>query len=157
MVVAVTVVAVMKVALDDIVGVIAVRNSFVTAAGTMYVISSVTCAAVTGAAIEMMLINVIAVLMMKMSIMKVVYVVTVLDGGMSAGVGMLVVMLVVCLTVAHYVLRFLCDYEFENRFRFHSQANDRRCHSAATLILYSAPKQRKSIACHHMRGAKPLP
>jgi len=156
-IVAVTFMAVMKVTFYEVVGVIAVRNSFVSAAFAMFVIGSVTSARVSTAAIEAMLIDVIAVLMVKVTIMQIVDVVAVLYCGVSAGARMLVFVLVVGLTVAHYLLHIpiaITNFGNQNRFRFHSAPPRKpRCISSNTQI-YSAPKRNSSIACHHIRGVK---
>lgn len=111
MIVAVTAVAVVQVTIDDVVNVIAVRNSFVSAAFAVHVTSFVVAAGMSAGAgagvIECALVYVVAMLAMKMSIMNVVDVIAMLNGGMSAVVAMLVSMIAVCFAISHFLLQFL--------------------------------------------------
>jgi len=83
-VIAVTVMVMMKVTVNEIAGVIAVRNSFVSAIFTVNMACFVSLAGVVAAA-ELMLVNVITVLMMEVTIVEVISVISVLDGSMPAG------------------------------------------------------------------------
>lgn len=102
-IVAMSIMVMMKVTVYDVTCVIAVRNGFVSASGAMCVSSIMGTTGMTGAAtIEGMLVYVIIMLMMEVSIMQVIYVVTMLNCCVSAGTGMLVVVLTMCFTVAHF-------------------------------------------------------
>jgi len=91
-IVAVAVVGVVEVAVDEVAGVVAVGDGFVAAAGAVDVVGVVTRASMAaGAGIRVGLgdfddvfIDVIAVGVMEMTIMKVVGVVAMLDGGVAA-------------------------------------------------------------------------
>ncbi|MDZ4833876.1 MAG: hypothetical protein SGJ27_08860 [Candidatus Melainabacteria bacterium] len=103
-----TIMMMVEVTFYQVAGVIAVRNSFVSASSAMLVSGIVSCAAVTSAAtIDGVLIYVIIMLMMKMSIVQIIYVIAMLDGCVAAAIGMLVVVLTMCLTVTHYSLHKL--------------------------------------------------
>jgi hypothetical protein len=86
-IVTMTVMMVVKVTFYEVAGVIAMRNSFVSTSGTMFVSGIVSGAAMTSATtIDGVLIDVIVMLMMEVSIMQVVYVIAMLDGCVSAGI-----------------------------------------------------------------------
>lgn len=99
------IVSVMQMTIDNVVGVISVRNRFMTAIGTVLVTFLVILARMpAGAAasvIERALIHMIAVLTMKMSFMDIIYVITMLNGGMTA-VGSMLMFVVVMLFTSHH-------------------------------------------------------
>ena len=86
-IVAVTVMVVVKVTVYDIAGVIAMRNGFMSASCAMSVTCIVRTTGVTGTAtIKGMLVYVITMLMMEVTIMQVIYMITVLNSSVSAGI-----------------------------------------------------------------------
>lgn len=94
----------MKVTINEIAGVIAVRNGFVSAVLTVNVSGFMTFAGVVAAA-ELMLVYMIAVLMMEVTIVEIVSVISVLNSSMPAGCRMLMLVIAMCLAVAHFLLR----------------------------------------------------
>lgn len=86
-IVTVTVMVVVKVTVYDVAGVIAMRNGFMSASCAMSMTCVVSTASVTGTAtIKGMLVYMIAMLMMKVTIMQVIYMITVLNSSVSAGI-----------------------------------------------------------------------
>ena len=103
-VIAVTIMMMVKVTINEIAGVIAMRNSFVSTIFTVNMACLVAFAGVVAAA-ELMLVYMVAVLMMKMSIMEIVRVIAMLNRCMSAVSRMFVLMVAVCFAVTHRSLR----------------------------------------------------
>lgn len=103
-VIAVTIMVMMKVTINEIAGMIAVRNSLVPAIFTVNMACFVAFAGVVAAA-ELMLVDVIAVLMMEVTIVEIVCVISVLNSSMPAGCRMLMLVIAMCLAVAHFLLR----------------------------------------------------
>jgi hypothetical protein len=101
--VTVAIVRVVQVAIDEVVGVIPVRNCFVAAAGPVLMLRVVARAFMTGGAIgwiacgdaQFVLVNVIAVHVVQVPIVQVVDVIRVLNGRVAATRTMLVRMIVV--------------------------------------------------------------
>ncbi|MCO7233471.1 MULTISPECIES: hypothetical protein [unclassified Cobetia] len=91
MIITVVTMGVVQVAIDQVVDVIAVRNRFVTATRTMYVIRRMSIAAMLRCAgigiyrsyLDDMLIHVVFMGMMQVTVMEVVNVVAMLDAGMA--------------------------------------------------------------------------
>lgn len=103
MVITVTIVMMVKVTFYEVAGVIAMRNSFVSAFFAVHVAGLVSLACVLTT--ESVLVYMITMLMVEVTIMKVISVITMLDCCVSAGRRMLVVMVTVCFAVAHCFLR----------------------------------------------------
>jgi hypothetical protein len=86
-IVAMSIMVMMEVTVNDVAGVIAMRNGFVSASGAMCMFGVMGRAGMTGAAtIKGMLVYVIVMLMMKVSIMQVIYVIAMLNCCVSAGI-----------------------------------------------------------------------
>lgn len=93
-------VRVMKVAVDKVVDVIAVRHRFVTAARSVHMARFVATTVVVRRAtirifradFDLVFVYMVAMRMVQMAIMKIIYVVAVLDCGVSAARAMLMVM-----------------------------------------------------------------
>jgi hypothetical protein len=105
-IVAVVAVRVVKVAVYEVVGVVAVGDRFVAAAGAMYVIRGVAAAGVSWCAggrvrrghAQSMLVHMIAVDVVQVAVVEVVGMAVVLNGRVAAGRAMLMGMLIVFLT-----------------------------------------------------------
>lgn len=110
-VIAVTIMVMMKVTINEIAGMIAVRNSLVPAIFTVNMACFVAFAGVI-ATTELVLIYMIAVLMMEMSIMQIVRMIAVLNRCMSAVSRMFVLMVAVCFAVTHRSLRSQISWSF---------------------------------------------
>jgi len=108
-VVAVAVVRMVKMAVDEVVDMIAMRNRFVSAVGTMDVGAVVSTALmvrgadrrIRGRESDYVLVNMAVVEMMKMTIVKVIDVVLVLDGSMTATGFVLVFVTKMSITFGH--------------------------------------------------------
>jgi hypothetical protein len=113
-VVAVVAVRVVQVAVDQVVGVVAVRHRFVAAAGTVAVALVVTAAGVLRGAIgrvgradlDRMALDAAFAHVVQVAVVQVIDVVAVLDGGVAAGWAMLVVVILVNLVLAHFFPSF---------------------------------------------------
>ena len=109
MVVAVPVVRVMQVTIDEIVDVIAVRHRLVTAARTVHVLGGVSGAGVARGARgriplvdrERMIVDVVAVGVMQVTVVQVVRMTVVLDGDVATVGAVGVVVIGVSLAIAH--------------------------------------------------------
>lgn len=94
-------VRVMEVAINKVVNMIAMRNGFVSALFSMNMTGVMTAAAMSTAAIETMLVDMIAMLMMKVSIMEIIDVIAVRHSRVTTCARMLMIMMIVCLAVTH--------------------------------------------------------
>lgn len=143
-IIAVAIVRVVQVTVDEIVDVIAVRNCFMTAAWAMNMVRSVTCAAMAPCAgsgigrvdIERMLLDAASArLMVQMAIVQIVHMVFVFDCGMSALSAVLVV--VICVLMTHSVLilyRFRCGFAAVSKSVFDQVLNVRICQSVENVL-----------------------
>jgi hypothetical protein len=113
-IVAVAAARVVQVAIDQIVRVVAMRNSLVPATGAVLVSRVVSAAAVTGGAVggvraadrDGVLVHVVAMGVMEAAVVEIVRVPVVLHGGVTAAVAVLVLVLLVDLVIAHVFLPF---------------------------------------------------
>ncbi len=101
MIVAVPFMRMMKMSIYQIINVIAMGNGFVSAFLSMNVPVIMTAAVVATATIQAVLVDMISMLMMKMTIMEIVDMIAMRHGSVSACTRMLVIMLIVCLAVTH--------------------------------------------------------
>jgi hypothetical protein len=108
-IIAVVSVRMVQVAVHQIIDVIAVRHRFVTAAGTVYVILRMAAATVRRRAcgrilrrhVDGVLLNGVPLGMVQMTVMKIIHMVAVLDGGVAAARTMIVI--VVLMMMAHFL------------------------------------------------------
>ncbi|MBX9668744.1 MAG: hypothetical protein K2X93_14045 [Candidatus Obscuribacterales bacterium] len=101
MIVAVPFMRMMKMSIYQVINVIAMGNGFVSAFLSMNVSVIMTGAVVATATIEAVLVDMISMLMMKMTIMEIVDMIAMRHSSVSACARMLVIMLIVCLAVTH--------------------------------------------------------
>jgi hypothetical protein len=99
-----TIMMMVEVTVDEIADVVAMWNSFVSTIFAVNVTFFMTFARMS-AALESMLVYVVTMLIMEVPIMKVISVIAVLNRSVSAAGAMFVIVIVMCLTVAHYLLR----------------------------------------------------
>jgi hypothetical protein len=106
-IIAVTVVGMVKVTVHQVAGVVAVGNRLVSTAGAVHVVGGMTAAVVMGGATVrvlsrdfdgVMLDGTTFLLMVKVAVVQVIDVISMLDGGMAAALSMVVVVMIAMMT-----------------------------------------------------------
>lgn len=103
----------MQAAVNDVVGVVAVRYGFVTAIGAVNMAGAVVYgAAAVGVGfvyVQAVLVVVAVMFVMQMAVVKVIYMVAVFDGGMAAAAAVNVLVIGVCFAIAHGFLSTMVE------------------------------------------------